>query len=401
MNAVVKSSATHKVVLPGGDEVEISALPLAWWTTNFASGFVAPELLAPDPKNPRRQVSPLEQKELDDSIVDRGVREPITVTPRSLATWAKVAPGDNDRFFLIVSGHRRRGSALRAKLKAVPIRVVLYTAEKDHRLDMSILNKGREELSELDQGFEIVELQKLGCTPEEMARAFGYTSTQQVYNRINLTRLDPDLQKLLHKDAPGKRQLSVTVGGILGGLRAPAADSLESVFVKFKELVPQKDIISREVELDTLSENGRRFALQRLLYAIIKRRGLNAQRAGELIREQTLRLHQVSSGSATSDRPVNTERYRPSKRKEILNNLIDQTRGSIVVDWSNTEFINILSLTSREEVEDILDRLTKCRELFDTLAATIERIRNNKKPTRPEVLQLMKQGRAPQKVAAE
>lgn len=388
MNVAVKSGADKLVSLPGGEKVLVSTAPQPWWTTPYASGFVPLSELAPDPLNPRREMDPVEQKELRDSIRTCGIREALTVTPRSLVPWAKISPEHKRSFFLVVSGHRRREEGLEACLAAAPVRVVIYKSEKDHRLDVSILNKHRSVLSELDQGFEIVRLQKLGCSVEELRRAFGYADDQQVYNRINLTKLAPDLQAHLKKNADrkGKRSLPVTVAGILGGLKAPLAEELADLFEKLKDLVREDEVVVADTELGDLSENDRRFVLHRLLFAAITKRGLNAQRAGEFIREHTLKLKsRVHNGA--SEKSVN--RYQPRKRKETLENFLGGINGSVIVDWSDREFRRIFEYGTFEDVEEFLDKLRQAQGVISNIEDVLKRILATKKPTNPEVARLM------------
>ena len=52
------------VTLPDGSDVEVSETPLEWWTKPNKSGFVRTNMLAPDPKQPRRHINSERLKEL-------------------------------------------------------------------------------------------------------------------------------------------------------------------------------------------------------------------------------------------------------------------------------------------------------------------------------------------------
>jgi hypothetical protein len=61
-----------------------------------------------------------------------------------------------------VSGHRRQKCALDAGIGAVPVKVVIFQSEKEYRMEMSLLNKGQDDLTPLEEGYEIVRLRDLG-----------------------------------------------------------------------------------------------------------------------------------------------------------------------------------------------------------------------------------------------
>src|SRR3989338_5496241 len=169
------AQATRSVILPSEERVTVSDTPQKWWTANNSTGFVDPHCIAPDPKNPRKRMSPIRLAELKESITARGVRDPLVVTPSKCAPWVQVAPEHEGCFFLAVSGHRRRECALDVRLGAVPIRVAVYPSEMEHRLDVSLLNKEREDLEPLDECWELVELRKLGWKVDSLCRSHGYT----------------------------------------------------------------------------------------------------------------------------------------------------------------------------------------------------------------------------------
>src|SRR4051812_44187307 len=99
MESLEQTSSLRSVTLPDGMEVTVSDLPQDWWTARGVSGYIDPKRLAPDPKNPRRTMSPVRQAELEASIAARGVRQALVITPRSLVPWAQVEPEDEGAFF--------------------------------------------------------------------------------------------------------------------------------------------------------------------------------------------------------------------------------------------------------------------------------------------------------------
>lgn len=370
------------VVLPDGDKVTVSIVPEDWWTKHNASGYVSPNTIAPDPKNPRRHISPARQVELNESIKTRGVRQQLIVTPRHLAPWASVLPEQEHCFFLAVSGHRRRHGAMEASLGAVPIKVAVYKSEKDHRMDMSLLNKGQDDLSPLEEGYEIVTLQDLGWKVDDLSKSFGL-AVPQLYGRMHLTKLHPDIQAMLDPELPRERRLAVTLGGFLGGVKVPTVDELEELFVNLSPSVKREEITT-DVELEKADENGLRFLLQKLLLAVIRRRNLSSDQAVEFIRDRTLQLK--AHHGAAAKKP---QRFQPQRRKDILESLIKEVTGSVVVDWPPQEIRRIFELSSREEVEEFMQSMQRAGQIFITLAEILVKIRDEKKPSHPDVIRLM------------
>jgi ParB-like chromosome segregation protein Spo0J len=229
----------REVRLPGGDVVHVSDSPEGWWNKANASGFVDPHQIAPDPRNPRRVMNPARRVELEESIAANGVRQALVLTPKHMAPWAQVAKEHTDCYFLDVSGHRRREASINKSVGAVPVMIRIYPDEKAHRMDVSLLNKGQDDLSALEEGHEILMLQELGWKVNELCASFGYQAPQ-LYDRIHLTRLAPDIQQLLDPDLPRKKRLGVTLGGKLGGIPAPTADELEEACENYGKTVARE-----------------------------------------------------------------------------------------------------------------------------------------------------------------
>ena len=147
------------------------------------------------------------------------------------------------------------------------MKVVIYKSEKDHRLDASLLNANREDLSELERGWECVGLREIGWKIDELSSHFGL-AVPQLYGRMNLTRLHPDIQVLLDPRILRRRRLSVTVGGILGGIKPPTPDELDEAHETLTDVAGIELAVSSE-EIGDLDDDGRRFSLQKLLLTII------------------------------------------------------------------------------------------------------------------------------------
>ncbi len=385
------NSKSKVVTLPNGDTVTIALSPVPEWTTHLASFYIDPRMIAPDPKNPRRESNPLRQQELNESIKEHGVAQQMVLTPRSMAPWAEVDPEFKDCFFLDVSGHRRRKAALLGEVGAVPVKVKVYPSEKEHRLDMALLNADQDELTPLDKGFEMVNLQKLGWKVESLAKSFG-VAVPQLYTRMNLTKLHPDLQKFLDESLPRREQIGITLGGALGGVKPPEPEELDELLEMFREIPGVKETVGGR-DTDHLGSEERRFALQKVLYAVIKARNLSMERAINFIRERTLKLKM--SGSA-GGKP--TERFRPERRKDIILNLVKEVEGSVIVDWRPEEIYRIFELSSYEDVDHYVKQFDSIIQVFGGIKGILEKTRDKKKPTHPDALKLMNRIKEPAQV---
>jgi ParB/RepB/Spo0J family partition protein len=380
--------AIHRVSLPDDTFASVSSVPEDWWSVPNGSGFVDPKMLAPDPNQPRKMMTESRLRELQESVASKGVRESIAVTPRHHTPWAAVAKEHDHCYFIIVSGHRRVQAAIRSGIGAVPVKVVIYKNEADHREDAALLNANREDINEIEEGETFVYLRSLGRTIEQLATTFGKEAVQ-VYGRINLTKLHHDIQEMvLNRDGRRRRQLSVTAAEILGGVKAPTAEELEHLFERFSEYVTMEEIIRKRKPSD-LVEQECRFAMQKIIVAVIKKRNLTATRAVELIREQTLTFL-AHRGSQQHKR---AERFRPGRRIDILETMVKDLQTSVVIDWSSQEFFRIFENRSREDVDDFLNRLIQAKEQLTKIENIVLGIRNSKRATSPEVLRIIEKTR--------
>ena len=377
-------SDTTQVTLPDGRVVDAPCAPQAWWLKDGTSGYVDPNLLAPDPKQPRQDMSLSELQELKTSIGEKGVREPIAVTPRELAPWVELDQAHNNLPFIVVSGHRRRLSAILANVLAVPVRVIVYENEAEYSLDASILNKGRADLTPLEVGMEILNLRNKGVTIDKIAKAFGFAAPA-IYTRLNLTRLTPPIQSLLNSGLPKGKKLSVIVAGELGSVKAPTVDELEELQIIFKsdtDTVSEQELIPA-TEFDEYTEDQLRFEIQKVFLAVIKNRHLPANRACAFIQEHRMQLE--AAKRSTGKKP---ERFQPRKRKEILRNLTAMVSGSTAVDWSPGEFERIFEGDTTQEAEQYRLMIHKAATLFNDLEKILQRIVDTKKHGDAVVLKL-------------
>ncbi|HEY6018378.1 MAG TPA: ParB N-terminal domain-containing protein [Candidatus Paceibacterota bacterium] len=389
-------SKLRDVLLPGGDVVSISDTPEEWWPIHNRSGFADTVHIAPDPKNPRKRMNPARQKELEESIRARGVRQALIVTPREFAPWASINPEHKDCYFLAVSGHRRRAGAIKERVGAVPIMIKIYPSEKEHRMDVSLLNKGQDDLTPLEEGAEFIELQELGWTIKELCDAFGYAAPQ-LYDRMHLTKLDPIIQKDLDPELPVKKRLAISLGGALGGIPTPTLEELEQNYENLADSTRrlQPGEIVEFDKLEGLDERGRCFALQRLYYAVIKFRGLTSAQAIEFIRDHKLKL-----GGAGKSGGKPAQRYEPRRRKDTIDSMVNGVNGSLPVSWKPEEWRRIFELASREEVEEYIGKLQQAQATLAKFVSFLVPVRDAKKAMRPEVAALFAKGQEARKIAS-
>ena len=308
-------------------------------------------------------------QELSASIGQKGVREPITVTPLHCAPWAP-ADRTSGAYFLIVSGHFRTKAANNAGLRAVPVRVVIYANAADHREDAALLNAIRQDLNELEQGLIFVELRELGRTIADISARFG-VSAPTLYNRINLTKLDPSIQKLLYPDDATTRRFPIIIAGALGGLTPPSQDELEALFLRLGSLVSSKTI--RSIILNDLDETGRLFAAQRLLCAIVLEKKLTASSALQLIAEQTVEFEGTRGTGVSRD-----QRNEPLRRKRVLKNLCATTRRSVVVDWTPESIRSTFADATLADLNEHVRDIKAAGDVFSGLDKILETLRNEK-----------------------
>jgi ParB family transcriptional regulator, chromosome partitioning protein len=147
---------------------------------------IARERIVPNPFQPRREFDEDALRELEDSIRENGLLQPLVVRPD---------PGAEERFQL-VAGERRFRAITRLGWATVPAAV----REVDDRtlLVLALVeNIQRAELGPLEEaeGFQSL-VQDFGFTQGEVAAAVG-KSRSSVANILRLLRLPPSVRRML------------------------------------------------------------------------------------------------------------------------------------------------------------------------------------------------------------
>ncbi len=392
ISAATNSPLRKTVILPTGKEVQASTGWEPWMDEDGATGWVVPEILAPDPDQPRDEMNEADLEELTESVRVAGVRQIIDITPVKRAPWIKVRKEHRNLPLLIVAGHRRQLAALGAPIGAVRIIIHIYADADEHDDDRSISNKQREGVTELDEGREMVkQITRRKLSVAELARRWGY-SQPKAQARINLTQLDPAIWPLLKAVSGSRRSLAPTIGGHLGGVNTPTLDELEELRKQFtndvawsrskeseKSIVPAADVS----EID--DEDQLRFQWQRVMLAVIRHRGIPSSNAVNLI--LTHKATMSASHNATG-RP--SEKHQPKRRLDILDNTLEAFLKSEVWGWNGPEFTRICSNSSQQDVQAFVAKLTQVIAHAKGLGDILARISATKKATSPEVAELMK-----------
>lgn len=153
---------------------------------------IAPDLISPNPDQPRQYFDPQGLTELADSIRIHGILQPLTVRRRA-----------GGRFEL-VAGERRLRAAIICGLGEVPCLVVDITRESSCVLSL-IENLQRRDLDFLEEAQALDRLISLyGLSQEEAATKVG-KSQSAVANKLRLLRLPATVLDILRKNGCTER----------------------------------------------------------------------------------------------------------------------------------------------------------------------------------------------------
>jgi len=142
--------------------------------------------IRPNPKQPRRTFAEESLKDLAASVKQKGILQPIVVSPTEGGTYE------------IIAGERRYRAAQRAGLKEIP--VVIRTGSEMERFEMSLIeNLQREDLNpmELAEGFKRLQ-DEFQLTQEAIAQVVGKDRTV-VANTLRFMGLSAEIQQALRE----------------------------------------------------------------------------------------------------------------------------------------------------------------------------------------------------------
>jgi ParB family chromosome partitioning protein len=145
------------------------------------------ELIAPNPKQPRRRVDEEGLRALAESLGQQGVLQPVLVRPR--------AGG-----YELIAGERRWRAAKLAGIERIPA-LVRPTGDAE-TLELALIeNMAREDLNPVEEARACAALaEELGLTREEIGRRVG-RSRVAISNLVRLLELPDDVLDLLEQGA--------------------------------------------------------------------------------------------------------------------------------------------------------------------------------------------------------
>ncbi|MEG0029489.1 MAG: ParB/RepB/Spo0J family partition protein, partial [Aurantimicrobium sp.] len=145
--------------------------------------FISPNLVVPNPQQPRKVFNPEDLAELVHSIREIGILQPIVV--RSI-------PGSEN--YELIMGERRLRASKEVGLEQIPV-IIRDTADEDMLRDALLENLHRSQLNPLEEASAYQQLMAdFGITQEQLAERIG-RSRPQISNTIRLLRLPPLVQK--------------------------------------------------------------------------------------------------------------------------------------------------------------------------------------------------------------
>ena len=143
------------------------------------------ERIAPNPRQPRRDMHAEGLQELTESVKEHGVLQPLIVTP-----------ADVEGQYVLIAGERRLRAARLAGLASVA--VIVRQASDQQRLELAIIeNVQRADLSALDEAEAYRQLaEDFSLSHEDIAAKVGKSRTA-VTNTLRLLRLPDSIKNAL------------------------------------------------------------------------------------------------------------------------------------------------------------------------------------------------------------
>lgn len=202
---------------------------------------IPPDMIYPNPNNPRKTFDAESMAELVDSIKKHGVLQPLVV----VADETKVP-----QMWRLVCGERRWRAAVEAELNVVPVVVKEFTPEQ--KLEAMIVeNLQRKDVNPIEEanGFKTL-LDAGGYTQDELAKKIG-CSQAQIANRLRLLELPEPVRENISRGI-----LSPSHGKVLAGFKQLP----ENVLEKAAEHIAENNIpVAKTEELiaRTIIDQGR------------------------------------------------------------------------------------------------------------------------------------------------
>ncbi len=185
LKKVTEQSVPHADSAAGATAVTIKPkLPQGVTADENGTLWVNPNLLKPNPRQPRQYFDEEKLAELTESVKNEGVLSPIIIEDA------------NDGTFYIIAGERRTRAARAAGLEKVPVQLRKYSDAR--KLEVALIeNIQRTDLNPVEEAqayYKLMEISNL--SQEEVAGRVG-KKRSTVANCIRLLKLPEDMQRSL------------------------------------------------------------------------------------------------------------------------------------------------------------------------------------------------------------
>lgn len=184
LDALLADSQDEQAALDSEKGISNSNLPKGIESDENGTLWVDPNLLIPNPKQPRQEFDPKALEELSASIKEHGIVEPIIIEPTS-----------DDKFY-IIAGERRTRASKMAGLSRVPVQIRKY--DEQQKLVIALIeNVQRADLNPIEEAQAYANLMQMSdLNQEEVAQKVG-KKRPTIANAIRLLKLPEDIQKSL------------------------------------------------------------------------------------------------------------------------------------------------------------------------------------------------------------
>ncbi|MEW6115650.1 MAG: ParB/RepB/Spo0J family partition protein [Nitrospirota bacterium] len=167
-----------------------------------SEGKAATHLLFPNPDQPRKifKQGPLEELAL--SIREKGLIEPIVITP-----YGKIIAGERRWRASMMEGtiQTERGPIQITPVERVP--VITKNASEREIAELALLeNWQREDLTIMEEAMEFKKRLAEGWTKEDLARILGLKQTWRIDERLSLLNLTPEYQQMVAEGKIGNSE---------------------------------------------------------------------------------------------------------------------------------------------------------------------------------------------------
>jgi ParB/RepB/Spo0J family partition protein len=197
--------------------------------------YLAPELILPNPKQPRRSIESEALATLKESIRERGILQPLLVMR------------GEDGNYILVAGQRRLAAARELRLVRVPV-MMLNEIRPDYLVDSLLENIQREELSGIDEGHSFITLkEEFGWSQREIANRIhkheSYVS-ERIRTAEKLTAITKEIisEAFAANENLARAKFSHSINRKLALLRAEEQEELARL------VASTPDITARKVE---------------------------------------------------------------------------------------------------------------------------------------------------------